>query len=445
MNLVQESFRVKMLYQQNAITQWAGLLNAAVLVYACQSVVNPVYLYAWFFIILTIHLLRSYVRVLFLKNHARKKFNPKTWENVFIFGTFLAGCGWGLFSFLFSKNEITYQVFLGFLLAGTTAGAAVAYCISYKVVQSYLLPAIIPFAINLIINGNSLHYSMAFLLVTYVFLLSLLTYRMNKQIMASIELSYEKDHLIKELYDTQSKVTHSAKMAALGEMAGGIAHEINNPLGLIKGYCQIMLDLEKEKMLRPEKILENLTIIDRTVDRIAKIISGLRFFAREGQNDPFHTTSVKHVIEDTLDFCRNRFQSRRIQLKIDPIPIDAFIDCRSVQISQVILNLLNNAFDAVSDKKEGAWVHVQSEYQGDNIVISITDNGAGIPVEIRDKIMQPFFTTKEIGKGTGLGLSVAKGIIEAHHGSLHLDSQSPETRFVITLPKSTNKIISIAN
>jgi signal transduction histidine kinase len=110
------------------------------------------------------------------------------------------------------------------------------------------------------------------------------------------------------------------------------------------------------------------------------------------------------------------------------------LECRPTQITQVLLNLLNNARDAAEESEE-RWVQLDVTELADWIRISVTDSGKGIPVEIREKIMSPFFTTKAVGKGTGLGLSITKSIVDSHRGTLILDEESVQTRFVIELPK----------
>lgn len=231
------------------------------------------------------------------------------------------------------------------------------------------------------------------------------------------------------------KMMSSSKMSALGEMAAGVAHEINNPLAIIKGNAQLMKRNIQRGAIDPNQMTEMLDRLVDTVGRIAKIISGLRAFSREGNHDKFELASVAAIVQGTFDFCQTRFSNSGVELKAGEIPADAQIRCRSVQISQVLLNLLNNAFDAVMPQ-ENRWVRVDYHDKGERVQITVTDSGIGIPEAIREKIMEPFFTTKEVGKGTGLGLSLSKGLVEAHHGQLFLDTESPNTRFIIELPKN---------
>lgn len=217
-------------------------------------------------------------------------------------------------------------------------------------------------------------------------------------------------------------------------MAGSIAHEINNPLTIIRGRSKQALT---QLGTSPESdgIRKDLTKIVETVDRIARIIRGLRTFARNAENDPMSQVSVSAIIDNTLALCQERFKKHGIELKIYPVP-EATITCREVQISQVLLNLLGNAFDAVTGLPV-PWVSVTVKDLSNRVRIEVRDSGRGVSPENIDRIMEPFFTTKPVGAGTGLGLSISKGIVEDHHGSLFLDTSSSSTCFVFELPKSS--------
>ena len=235
-----------------------------------------------------------------------------------------------------------------------------------------------------------------------------------------------------ELEFSKVQLVHSSKMASLGEMASGMAHEINNPLTIIQGKLQVINMLMEDLQLKDPMLLSEFNKIKVTTDRIGKIVKGLRNFSRVSENDPFEMILLDKLLHETLDLCAERFKSDGIDLQIDPIP-EILIKCRPGEISQVLINLLNNSSDAVQKQNE-KWIKVQFHRESSRrLIISITDSGKGIPQEIIDKIMDPFFTTKEVGKGTGLGLSISRGIIEAHGGSLRIDSQSPHTRFLFDL------------
>lgn len=218
---------------------------------------------------------------------------------------------------------------------------------------------------------------------------------------------------------------HQSKFSALGIMASGIAHEINNPLSVIKGKAHILKKNLNNSEFNPDTFNKDIDIITKTTDRIYKIVTGLRSFARDASEDPFEKVSSKHLIQASLDLCNERFQQFGMQISV--IENSVFdVNCREPQIVQVLVNLLNNSFDAIQNLNE-KWIKIEvNPYE-----ISVTDSGSGIPKAVANKLMQPFFTTKEAGKGVGLGLSISKGIIDDHGGTFFLDSESKNTKFVI--------------
>ncbi|MGE5086418.1 MAG: PAS domain-containing protein [Bacillota bacterium] len=238
----------------------------------------------------------------------------------------------------------------------------------------------------------------------------------------------------KQIEEARAKMISAAKMAALGEMSGGIAHEINNPLTVIQARAFQLSQMVEQNKVDPDKVKLAAESISRTADKIAKIIKSLRSFSREGALDPFEVVSVKQLIEETLEFCRTRFYNHGVEIEVGPISDDAEIECRLIQIEQVLLNLLNNSFDAVQ-KQENKWIRIEVVEGDDSIDIMVKDSGPGIPQDLADKVMQPFFTTKEVGKGTGLGLSISTGIVKGHHGELFLDRTQPDTTFIIRIPR----------
>jgi len=240
------------------------------------------------------------------------------------------------------------------------------------------------------------------------------------------------------LAEQQKLLAHSAKMSALGEMAGGIAHEINSPLGIITIRANQLERLQARGALSEDILAREAALIASTAKRIGAIIQGLRAFAREGANDPVETKLVVEIVEDALVLCQTRFKSNDVQLEIEAIEEGLTLECRSVQITQVVLNLLANAYDAVLPLVE-RWVRLIVRRQDEWVHITVVDSGAGISLEIQPKIMQPFFTTKALGHGTGLGLSISKGLVEAHGGTLTLETDAPNTTFVARLPFRARK------
>lgn len=236
------------------------------------------------------------------------------------------------------------------------------------------------------------------------------------------------------LEQAQIQQLNATRLTLLGEMSSSIAHEINNPLTIISGYATTISHMIEKGDLDPVKIENAADRITQTSLRIAKIIRGLRAFARDGGGDPFVNFPVSNIVEDVLELGKERFRANGIQLIQPIVPNHLQLECRSVQISQVLLNLLNNSFDAVINMQD-AWVKLEVEELDEWIQFAVSDSGKGIPDDLAHKIMRPFFTTKEIGQGTGLGLSISSGIVASHSGSLFLDQASPHTRFVFKIPK----------
>lgn len=235
----------------------------------------------------------------------------------------------------------------------------------------------------------------------------------------------------KELELQRARNVHNSKLSALGEMAGGVAHEINTPLATIRMTAENCEYLLTNGELSKETATASINRIMNTVDRIAKIVLSLKTFARDGSNDKFDNVSAKKILEEVLTFSAERFKSNDIEVLTDVDDVQVF--CQQIQVEQVLLNLLNNAFDAVKNV-ERKWIKIVGKTEEDMFKISVFDSGERIPIDVEKKLMSPFFTTKEIGKGTGLGLSVSLGIAKRHGGNLFYDGSQENTCFVLTLP-----------
>lgn len=232
----------------------------------------------------------------------------------------------------------------------------------------------------------------------------------------------------------ETKLVHASKMATLGEMAGGIAHEINNPLTIIMGFASRLIHELEDGSLTPTTLDVVLRKIVSTCDRIGKIVRSLRTFARDGLRDPFESRTVVSLVESIMDFCAERFKNSSVELRIDRTKLQQVIDCQPVQLSQVLLNLINNSFDAIQNRDE-RWIQIECNESDTHVEIRVIDSGSGIPEHLRPKLMQPFFSTKDVNKGVGLGLSLSQAIAKDHHGELRLDANHPNTCFVLDLPK----------
>ena len=237
-----------------------------------------------------------------------------------------------------------------------------------------------------------------------------------------------------KLKEQQAKAQYSARLASLGEMAAGIAHEINNPLTIIQGSANIMKKLIDTEPLDKENLSILTGKIFETSDRISKTVRSLKALSRNGESDPMSVVSIPHMLKISTDLSEARFRQNQVELILPEVPSGLTVIGREVQLAQVIVNLLGNALDAAKKQKD-KWVEIKIESSDDWFDILVTDSGAGIPKEIQSKIMDPFFTTKDVNEGTGLGLSISKSILKDHHGELSFLPDRPQTTFRVRLPQ----------
>ena len=250
--------------------------------------------------------------------------------------------------------------------------------------------------------------------------------------------------MMKELMGMERKkaasdemVMQSSKMAALGKMAAGIAHEINNPLAVIGEKAGWIKDLLKqEDISKSENFQEYADAVDKIeyhINRAKTITHRLLGFARR-MEPVTERVNINTVVDESVAFLENEARYRNIDIQVDYAAELPLITSDSSQLQQVFLNILNNAIDAIG--KDGE-ISIKSKYITKNnaIAVEITDNGPGIPKEALNKIFDPFFTTKEVGKGTGLGLSISYSIVEKLGGRMMVASEEGKgTTFTIYFP-----------
>lgn len=237
-----------------------------------------------------------------------------------------------------------------------------------------------------------------------------------------------------DLKHEQRKRSTIERLSAIGEMAANIAHEIKNPLSIILLQTHILRELEASGALTLAEACGGVEKIEQVAKRINKIIAGLLSLSRNADSDPLERVSTKALIDGTVEFCASSLEKRKVSLLRDPEEKEFFIECRPIQISQVLLNLINNAKDAI-EKLDKKWIRISVENAFGSVKISVSDSGNGLTPKIRARIMEPFFTTKLDGKGTGLGLSISRKILESHGGELFL-AGTKNTCFVVKLPEA---------
>lgn len=234
------------------------------------------------------------------------------------------------------------------------------------------------------------------------------------------------------LRSQELKLIHASKMAVLGEMAGNIAHEINNPLAVVVGLTDMAGSQLKDIPHDTAGVQDLLTRISNTAKRIARITVGLRQMSRDGRSDPLEPVRLACVIDDALALCENSLKTKGVTVKIEPQLASHIVMSRSVQLGQVLLNLIGNASDALEGQPTRE-ITLSAERTNGRVLLRVADTGPRLAKSVADSLFVPFFTTKGAGKGTGLGLSISRGIVESQGGRLFLDTQRRDTCFCIEL------------
>ncbi len=246
-------------------------------------------------------------------------------------------------------------------------------------------------------------------------------------ISGTIQDIHEKKLTELSLNTERQKSIQNAKFASLGELAASVAHEINNPLGIISGYTEIL------KFNAEEKNLNKLDSILKSCDRISYIVNNLKRFSRTDEEPEKCRINLIEVCQEACTLVEPKIKRSLISFSTEFID-SAFIHGNHIEIEQVVINLVNNAIDAVGRNKN-SWIKLSVVEQSEEYALFVEDSGTGIRDAVKVKMFEPFYTTKGVNKGTGLGLSVVKGIVDDHGGSIYLDSDKVNTCFCITLPK----------
>ncbi|MEO6820516.1 MAG: ATP-binding protein, partial [Ginsengibacter sp.] len=284
--------------------------------------------------------------------------------------------------------------------------------------------------------------------------------KLNLQKLATEEQRTKAENSLTELEAAQKQLIYAAKMASLGEVTAGIAHEIQNPLNFVNNFSELSIELMAElkgavldKLSMEEKftaepiaidLVNNLQRINEHGKRADSIVKSMLQHSR-GSTGKKEMVDLNALVEETLKLsyhgARAKNENFMVNTSIELDPTIGQVKLVPQDISRALLNLFNNALYAVNlQNKKGAtgfepFLKIVTKRDADNIIITIKDNGSGIPANILDKIFQPFFTTKPTGEGTGLGLSLTYEIIKANKGELKVISEEGKfTEFMIELP-----------
>lgn len=272
----------------------------------------------------------------------------------------------------------------------------------------------------------------------------------NQQLKEEIDKRVQAE---KELEMQRTLHIRTDRLRSLGEMAAGIAHELNQPLVGVRGYAEIVIDtLDQGTEIPSDKLRGYTEMILQQVDRMVHIIDHVRLFARDAGKIVSSVVDLNKVVASGISLLTAQFNSRGLLLQCEYYPHPLPVEVNQFSIEEVIFNLLSNARYALEQRKAKEselfrpciWISTRSEELDDKrqVVLTITDNGAGIPVDCVDKVFDPFFTTKEPDQGTGLGLSICKSIVESFNGHIQFVTEhNMGTTFKITFPPSHIKVV----
>ena len=259
-----------------------------------------------------------------------------------------------------------------------------------------------------------------------------------------VDLS-ERKKMQEDLEKARLQLISADRLTALGVMAAGVAHEISNPLAIIHACASNLLEMAEHDKVQESAVRKECSRIVHTAQRITKIIASMRLIAREGSRDSLRETPVSQIFAQTFELCQQRFRAHGVCLVVPALDDGIRIFCREVQVAQVLLNLLQNAFDAVAARTGEKWIELEVETSAREVSIHVIDSGPGVPDELISKIMDPFFTTKPVGQGTGLGLSISKSIAEQHGGTLAVGQRKGHTCFSLILPVPPKEAVSLCS
>lgn len=244
-----------------------------------------------------------------------------------------------------------------------------------------------------------------------------------------------------ELREKQEQLVQAGKLATLGELTTGVAHELNNPLNNIGLFIGNVIDFIDHRRLDPAPMLRDLRAAMQQVRKASEIISHLRTFGRVAPVSR-ERVAVNTIVQRALSLVAEQLRLRQIELVLDLAPADPAVWGNPIQLEQVFINIITNARDALADAPRKV-IQIGSAVEGPAVALTFRDTGPGIPPGLEQRIFDPFFTTKEVGKGTGLGLSIAYGIIQEHEGTIAVQSAPGEgATFRITIPLARDGMMS---
>jgi len=462
--------QVKQVNSQHPVGFVGTAINSVILITVLWPVVSHRDLLIWFGLMG----LLTFIRIV---SYYKSKKIPITLENVkrkalyFKSSIAISGIGWGVTGiFLFPPDSVVHQVFIAFVLAGLIAGAVGAFSALRSAFLTFSLPVLLPLIVRFLLIGDYLHIAMGGMTILFAILTNATSLRIYKHIHTTLKLRFENRNLVKDLESakdrvenaniklreeiderkqterelklayndlksTQDQLIQSAKLASIGELASGVAHELNQPLTVLRTGVQILQRNIQKGPLETEDLAGHLAPMERHTRRMMNIISHLKSFSRKSQTG-FSLLDINDIIDGALQMVGEQLRFHDIDVKLDLSQDLPQVMGDKNQIEQVLLNLMTNARDAIEMKNASGGqtnyskgiLEITTSQASNNkggVEVFVKDTGSGVPQENLEKLFTPFFTTKPDGKGTGLGLSISLGIIKDHDGEIDVVETGP--------------------
>lgn len=351
----------------------------------------------------------------------------------------------GLASYELRNTGLDFAVLVT-MVAGTVSGSLVTLSNSRTLYLPFLLACMLPLftvaGFRWQTTGEAGHF---YLMISYtVFMIyqylqfrkvgDLQAERLGTQVdleSSLTELKNSQDAFVKQT----AKLFHASKLSALGEMAGGLSHEVNNSLMTIMGSIdQLDRYLHRDGVETPEYRRKIQNSKD-AIHQIKTVIDGLRFFSQQGDDAEKADRPLEEIIHRTLNFCNEMIKANEITMIVAPVP-PIMVHCNPMQITQILFYVTKNAFDALEEVTDPMkrWIRISFVEKDHDVEIRVMNGGPQMDPDVKSRLFQPFFTTKEVGKGTGLSLSISKGIALANEGDIYLDDSADCTTFALKIP-----------
>lgn len=379
------------------------------------------------FCFLTIQLVH---RKIIYKSMTKKKLVNIYWS--------LLALGWGLWAFAsifyFPKLDAETVVFYSIVICGISSACIPVYLNSSKIMVSSIICFLVPFALGSFISSNTFSTSLAVISLIYMYVLLKSGKTQFKSAYNEYTYYEKNNYLVEELKNKSNEIIDNAKSNILIDMASGMAHEINNPLTTIMLQVDL-LEIQINKFTSSSDKLHRIvnSLRDNT-NRIQDITKHLSYFFQTSSHDQRKKNNLREIINQSIAFYNDTFSKEKISVYVDLDINEEMVYCNKDEIAQALKHMLTNAIEACLKQQSQRWISITASLDNHQFKITISDCGSGIEVELQDKIMNPFFTTKEIGSGLGLGLSISNSVIRKHSGTIKIDTTVENTTFIINLP-----------